>query len=240
MGADRHVTWEGGLLRTSPWRGDHQTAQLVATRGRPSPGAIRRCIEHLAEDGVLVAVTAALAPLEQEPYLAVGFEVHERLHLLSRDVTELPRLSGTIPMRRGRRSDHPEILAIDGRAFLPFWHLDESGLDDALSATPASRLRVALDPADESSVIGYAVTGRAGSRGYLQRLAVDPARQRQGIATALVADALRWLRRWGAREVLVNTQEQNDSALALYRSLGFTREAEGLAVLRRDLVVAGA
>jgi ribosomal protein S18 acetylase RimI-like enzyme len=84
-------------------------------------------------------------------------------------------------------------------------------------------------------VAGYAITGRAGPRGYLQRLAVDPSVQRQGIGAALVADGLRWLRRWGAREVLVNTQVGNGPALALYEALGFRLQPDGLAVLRRDL-----
>jgi ribosomal protein S18 acetylase RimI-like enzyme len=83
------------------------------------------------------------------------------------------------------------------------------------------------------AVSGYAITGRAGPRGYLQRLAVEPAGQRGGIGTALVGDGLRWLRRWGAKEVLVNTQEGNDAAVQLYERLGFRLEAGGLAVLRR-------
>ncbi len=53
-----------------------------------------------------------------------------------------------------------------------------------------------------------------------------------------MADALRWLRRWGGREVLVNTQEDNGGAVALYEHLGFRREAEGLAVLQRPLAPA--
>ncbi|MGV3758013.1 MAG: GNAT family N-acetyltransferase, partial [Actinomycetota bacterium] len=56
------------------------------------------------------------------------------------------------------------------------------------------------------------------------------------VATELVDDGLRWLRRWGARGVLVNTQEGSAGALALYEALGFAREPHGLAVLRHDLV----
>ena len=82
---------------------------------------------------------------------------------------------------------------------------------------------------------GYAVAGRSLERGYLQRLAVDPAHQGHGLGTALVLDALWWLRRRGATSTLVNTQEANDAALALYERLGFRRQAEGLAVLHRPL-----
>jgi ribosomal protein S18 acetylase RimI-like enzyme len=43
------------------------------------------------------------------------------------------------------------------------------------------------------------------------------------------------LKRWGAKEVLVNTQEENLAAVRLYQRLGFHLQPEGLAVLRRSL-----
>ncbi len=87
--------------------------------------------------------------------------------------------------------------------------------------------------------VGYLVTGRAGARGYLQRLAVDPAQQRLGIGTALVVDGLRWLRRHGVQRAVVNTQESNTGALAMYEHLGFRRQAVGLSVLARPTGLAG-
>jgi ribosomal protein S18 acetylase RimI-like enzyme len=219
-------------LRVAPWRGDPSTAYLVARRGRPTPFALARCLEQLAGGGYRSALTAALAPADQEPWLANGFVVHERLHLLSRPVEPAPE-APAVELQRARRRDRPSVLAVDASAFPPFWRLDEAGLDDALTATPSSRFRVAGGP--HGTVLAYAVTGRAGPRGYLQRLAVAPAAQRRGLATALVADGLRWLRRWGAHDVLVNTQVGNDAAVALYEDLGFRRLDEGLAVLQRPL-----
>jgi ribosomal protein S18 acetylase RimI-like enzyme len=235
MSAHRDLTLGDGRLRIARWRGDATTAYLTPARGRPTAQGVERSLEALTVEGYRTAITAALGPAEQGPFLATGFHVHERLHLLTRGVDELPswRPAG-VALRRGRRTDRAAILAVDGAAFLPFWHLDGAGLDDALGATPSARLRVAhADGGDP--VTGYAITGRAGSRGYLQRLAVDPSAQRRGIGAALVVDGLRWLRRWGAQEVLVNTQVDNQAALALYEALGFQRQADGLAVLRRDL-----
>jgi ribosomal protein S18 acetylase RimI-like enzyme len=224
-------------LRVLPWRGDHRIAYVVARRGRPTDDQVRRCLAGLAErfDAVL---TAALPPEDQGPYLRTGFTVHERLHLLKRPVEPVPATVGEHHLVRGRRRDRDAVLAIDGAAFPAFWRLDAVGLDDALSATPSVRYRVAVDEARRP--VGYAVTGRAGARGYLQRLAVQPTHQGTGIGGALVADGLRWLRRWSAREVLVNTQEDNVTALRLYERLGFAREPEGLAVLRRELGGTGA
>lgn len=230
--ATRSLSIGDDRLRVAPWRGDPATAYVVARTGRPSPWALARCLEELVDGGYRTALTPALAPVDQGPWLANGFEVHERLHLLSRAVDPAVDLGAEADLRRARRRDRAGVLAVDAAAFPPFWRLDEPGLDDALAATPSARFRVAL-VGDE--VVGYAVTGRAASRGYLQRLAVHPDVQRRGIAAALVADALRWLRRWSAREVLVNTQESNDGAVALYERLGFRRHDEGLAVLRRAL-----
>lgn len=235
MSTHGHLLPGDGRLRIARWRGDEHTAYLVPSRGPTSAEAVERALTALAAEGCDAAVTAALAPTEQAPFLAAGFAVHERLHLLERSVDDLPVVAADAELRRARKADRPQILAVDAAAFSAFWHLDTAGLDDALEATPSSRLRVATLP-DDPAVIGYAITGRAGSRGYLQRLAVDPSAQGRGIGAALVVDGLRWLRRWGAREVLVNTQEANAAALSLYERLGFRRRTEGLAVLRRDLV----
>lgn len=198
-----------------------------------TPGAIERYVRDLAQQGYHAVITSALDHDEQRPFTEAGFTVHERLHLLRHDLGTLPvpppGWSGRV--RRGRRADRPTVLAVDGAAFNPFWRFDERGLEEARSATPTSRFRVAVDRA----VVGYAVTGRAGHHGYLQRLAVLPGHQRQGIGTALVNDSLRWARSHGARSVLVNTQESNDTALQLYLHLGFELEAHGLAVLERPL-----
>ncbi len=235
MSAHRDLTRGDGRLRITPWRGDPTTAYLTAARGRPTVPAVERSLDELEGTEVRTALTAALGPDDAAPFLAVGFSVHERLHLLARSVLDPPAPPADVTLRRGRRTDRPHLLRVDTAAFPPFWRLDEAALDDAITATPSARLRIAPHPDRHDEVAGYAVTGRAGTRGYLQRLAVDPAVQRMGLGTALVHDALTWLRRWGAREVLVNTQEDNAAALALYERLGFTLQPVGLAVLRLEL-----
>ena len=84
-------------------------------------------------------------------------------------------------------------------------------------------------------MVAYSIWGRAGARGYLQRLAVDPTHRRAGHGTALVVDGLRWLARRRADTAVVNTQVGNDTALSLYESLGFRRQPGGLVVLRTAL-----
>lgn len=232
MTGHRLLPGSDARLRISPWRGDPTTAQLTPTRGHPTLPDVARALHDLRARGFLRALTPALPAADQGPFLEAGFDVHERLHLLRRRLDGLPLAPATpARLRRGRPADRPGVLAVDAAAFPPFWQLDAPALDDALAATPSSRLRVA-DSAT-GTLVGYAVTGRAGPRGYLQRLAVTPAEQHAGIGAALVIDGLRWVRRWGAKEVLVNTQEANEDAVRLYLRLGFHLQPEGLAVLRR-------
>ncbi|MCC5954402.1 MAG: GNAT family N-acetyltransferase [Acidimicrobiia bacterium] len=215
-------------LHLGTWRGDPTVALLTPVPGRLSHVDTVLAAVDLSRtrDGRRAAMTSALLPHEQEPFLAAGFTVRERLHLLRHDLTDVPDV-GDIRLRRGWRRDYRTILDIDGQAFDTFWRFDRASLTDARSATPASRFRVA----DDGGVVGYAITGRASDTCYLQRLAVAPDAQRRGVGTALVVDALVWAGANRCTSALVNTQESNAGAYALYRRLGFTPEAGGLAVL---------
>lgn len=229
------LRWGGGRIRVGAWHGDDRVAYLAPVGDAPAPRSdlVSAALARLSDAGYTEAVTAAIGPVEAHAFLELGFHVHERLYLLARDLTDLPE-APPATLRRARRRDHPRVLAIDAAAFSPFWRLDESGLEEALSATPSSRFRVATDP-DGDRLTGYAICGRAGRRGFVQRLAVDPASHGTGLGRALVLDGLTWLRRRGADRVVVNTQEANHRALELYERLGFRRQPGGLAVLKKHL-----
>lgn len=219
-----------GSLRTSAWRGRDDVVLVTLRPGGPPPTSaeVRALAQRAAGAGVRRLVTGALTDPEGEPFARAGFTVHDRLHLLRHDLATLPVTpEPMVRLRRARRADVEAALAVDARAFEPFWRLDRAGLDDALAATASARFRVAVD----DRVVGYAVTGRSGSRGYLQRLAVDPERWREGLGAALVLDGLRWLRRRHVHTAVVNTQVGNDGAFALYRRTGFVPEPSGLTVL---------
>ena len=224
----------GSRLRARPWQGDERVAHVAPAGdflGPLTADDVRRSLRPLRRAGYQVALTAALPRSDQPPFLEVGFEEIERLHLL---LHMFDRLDPAPPpdgcdIRRGRRRDHDEVLAVDHAAFAPFWRLDQVGLDEALAATVNVHFQTARAG---SRIVGYAVCGRAGPRGYVQRLAVDPSAQGRGVGAALLADGMRWLRRWGARDALVNTQEGNDRSLRLYQRAGFVLQPDGLAVLR--------
>jgi ribosomal protein S18 acetylase RimI-like enzyme len=226
------VRWRGGWARLGPWRDNPAVAHVVVgTAAPPTVADVLGCLDRLRAAGYDAALTNALAPPDAAPFVDAGFEVRERLHLLERERGTVPTPGeGSVPpTRRARRADRPAVLEVDDRAFPPFWRMEASGLDDALEATPTARFRVVTGPA--TGIVGYAITGRAGRNGYLQRIAVDPTARRRGFARALVLDGLAWLDRHGVSRTLVNTQLDNDAAVSLYESCGFRRLPAGLCVL---------
>jgi ribosomal protein S18 acetylase RimI-like enzyme len=214
-----------------PWH-DRPGVALVAvtTETVLAPTAVRDCVARVRAAGYRELVTGPLTATAAAPFLDAGFTLREQLHLLVHSLGATLPPDRTARLRRARRGDWTAVVELDTRAFPPAWRLGSSGLRDALRATPASRFRVGQRE-DDPIPVAYAVTGRSGRQGYLQRLAVHPAVRGRGLGRALVADALGWFRRGGGHRCLVNTQVENHEAVALYEACGFRRLPSGLAVL---------
>lgn len=220
-----------GRARLGPWAVDPDLGRLVASPDAPLDQAgVLACVDRARSLGFRGIVTNAMTDAEIAPYLRCDFVVHERLHLLAADVATAPP-TPALPVTRVRRREHEAVLALDAAAFSRDWRLGPSGLTDALAATPARQFRASRDADD--AVTGYAITGIAGRHGYLQRIAANPARRREGIGRALVLDSFAYLWSHGASRAYVNTQLDNVAALALYESCGFELLTAGLTVLER-------
>jgi GNAT superfamily N-acetyltransferase len=234
--AGNMIRWGPESARTGRWRADGSVAFLVPVPdGRPASSEfVRRCLRLLAEQGFERVVTGALPPGEQHGFLEAGFVVHEQLHLLALDkALRLPPLPPSPRLRRAGPVRRRGVLDVDAAAFSAFWRLDRAGLKEAMAATPQRRLRVVLDSGRQVS--GYAICGASGGRGFVQRLAVTPSAQGHGLGTKLLLDGLYWLRGLGTYQIAVNTQQGNETALALYRRVGFREDPAGLCVLSAGL-----
>ena len=208
-----------------------------------------------------VVRTGALFPRAARPFVEHGFHEVDRLALLelrlqrtSRSRLRTAQRHSPSSVIRLRRHDVAVAAAIDASAFEPGWTNTAESLAEVARATPQSWRRLAVDNTNSHRVVdhrrdsfaqtltpgrrgrqgvGFSITGRSGTTGYLQRLAVHPAHRRRGIARQLVDDAARWLTRNGATTMLVNTGVHNTPALELYAEFGFTRLDDELVVLDR-------
>ena len=124
----------------------------------------------------------------------------------------------------------PGMLALDAAAFEPFWRLD----GDTMRRHLGEDTCVLVAHLGEE-VVGYLVAEVWEARAHIVRLGVAPEHQGRGVATRLIAQALRLMvaphgepprdtflsRMGGVREVTLNTQETNARSRALYERLGF-------------------
>lgn len=122
------------------------------------------------------------------------------------------------------------LLDIDAAAFIPFWRFDEHGMTEALEATGSSDTLIIRDAAGGAA--GFAIVGYGSAVAYLQRVAVHPTWQGQGMGRSLVRAAARRARKNGAKIMLLNTQYDNEPAICLYEDEGFSLLPEPLTLLR--------
>ena len=73
----------------------------------------------------------------------------------------------------------------------------------------------------DDCIVGYAAASIVAEIGELQRIAVDPAQRRRGLAGQLLTAVADLAAPEGADRVLLEVREDNDGALAFYAAAGF-------------------
>lgn len=245
-------------MRLESWPTDPTVGQLVLLEydSAPTVAEIDEMVERARRRGHVSVRTSALFPLAADAVLDAGFEPLDSLVLLRAelidDVPDQDDDDQDVPdqdddqdggdraghdraradahrVRRLWSAQHARAAEVDQLAFGPVWGYDARSLAATRRATPAHWARRV------GTIDGYAISGAGGSTGYVQRLAVRPDRQRQGIADALVADALAWMRARRVGSVLVNTGVDNVAARRLYERHGFRELPDRLTVAERRI-----
>lgn len=167
------------------------------------------------------------------PLQRAGFHITDSLVTLERGVGIERAGEGQGPARlRGPRTDDIDaLLALDTLAFEPPWRLTRSDLIGFM-LTGGHFVVAELD----GRPMGYAFSDVHLEVGQLARLAVHPARQRQGIGSQLLTDSLAFCRRAGARTFTLNTQESNAASRLLYARHGLRVVGGGTPVMEYRIV----
>lgn len=146
-----------------------------------------------------------------------------------------------VSIRRAERADLLAVVRIESASFPQPWPANAFGqfLGD-------SGFLVAVDA--HGQVVGYAVADvthtHGGVLGHLKDVAVHPDRRGEGIATGLLQRVFAVVGSQGADSIKLEVRESNESAMALYRRLGFGElrrvedyyaDGEDAVVMIRDL-----
>lgn len=108
--------------------------------------------------------------------------------------------------------------------------LSDADRPEALSAYLQRNPGMSCIALKKGRIVGAALCGHDGRRGYLNHLAVDPQHRRQAIARGLVAHCLEALRQIGIAKCHLFIFSTNAEGLSFWRHIGWE--------VRRDLTVA--
>ena len=228
-------TWPGSVslrrgwarAEARPWNTTVNDASLRVVRGGST--FIGACVEKLTLAGAPAVLSTPLSRSARKPWDSAGFVDYIELALMRLGLEQPVEA----PQHLVARQDKPDLsamLEIDTMSFPAFWRFDRLAFVEATEATPKSSVFVIKD--GDLGIAGFAVVGFGHAISYLQRVAVHPDWQNQGMGRSLVRAASRSARRHGSRAILLNTQFNNTSAISLYESEGFVQLPESLAVLK--------
>jgi GNAT superfamily N-acetyltransferase len=225
----RPITLRSGWARAEArrWNEHLADAQLRLVRG--SAQFLERCVETIGTLGVEGVASPPLLPDNQRVWQRAGFEPYLELDLFRRSLIGPVDPPG-VTVKVLDPPPWPRLVEIDAASFVPLWQMDVDGLQEAYRATNRATV---LATGDDASITGFAIVGVAGTAGYLQRIAVDPAQRGAGLGKALVRSAIGWALKRGAHSMLLNTQPENTVSATLYVAEGFVKVDPGLSVLRK-------
>ena len=194
------------------------------------PDAITAVSRIAREHGYTGVVSPPVSQDEAPAYAAGGMAAREWLITLDAraDADAVVSVSPGVTLRVASLADVPGLLELDAACFDSFWRYDRRLLE---RFTTAGAITVA--ERDERAV-GYTLCTVDREASVLGRLCVLPSERRRGVGRMLVSDAVGRSGRAGARHVTLSMQADNESALALYASVGFRPTGRRYAFMTLD------
>jgi ribosomal protein S18 acetylase RimI-like enzyme len=119
-------------------------------------------------------------------------------------------------------ADHAAVVALWIRVFSEFAPHNDPDKSIARKLDVQRELFVVADDAGE--IVGTAMGGYDGHRGWVYAVAVDPDRRRQGIGTALMRRVEQSLTAMGCPKLNLQVRGSNRRAVGFYESLGYSTE----------------
>ena len=209
----------------------------VAVRGKVLPSRVIAALlepheQDLRQAGATELTFVGLAPWLASSLEKAGFRLRTTVISYERQGWEIPYIGNArVSVRPAHMADAERLAELDRAAFEPMWRYPA-----AKHAEMIHRLFHVLVAELESEVVGYQSSEIWGEQGQIVRLAVHPSRQRQGIGTRLLAEAIRFFRSARVKWITLNTQADNTASRRLYERFGFVRTGEDVPALAKSLL----
>ena len=125
-----------------------------------------------------------------------------------------------------------EMTIEDYEPVYALWHASEGvGLSDADSKEGIKRFlernpNLSFIALDDATVVGAALCGHDGRRGYIHHLSVNPSHRKQGIGKSLVNRCVFALMQIGIAKCHLFVFGENESAIEFWNKVGWSQRVE--------------
>jgi ribosomal protein S18 acetylase RimI-like enzyme len=127
----------------------------------------------------------------------------------------------TLILRAARAEDEAAVIALwRACGLVVSWNDPVADFRRALGRGNSDIL-IAADPA--GTIVGAAMVGHDGHRGWIYYLAADLDRRRRGIGRKLVAAAQAWLKERDIPKLQLMIRESNTEVIRFYERIGFEK-----------------
>ncbi|MEA3346093.1 MAG: GNAT family N-acetyltransferase [Chloroflexota bacterium] len=195
---------------------------------------------QLRGQGIEVLVYIGQAPWLIPLLKRQGFQKTNSILRLHKQGWEIPTLGNLeVCIRPARPEDIPALVSLDETAFQEvIWQRTADVFQQLLPVhrtTDGSQMPHFVVAERRGQVVGYQLSQLRGGEGHLTRVVVHPDAQGQRIGARLVAEAIRFFRGRGVRDITLNTQRDNYRAQQLYRWFGFRPGGGEVTVLQKPV-----
>ncbi len=130
-------------------------------------------------------------------------------------------------------ADYDRLVELWQRAGLPFRaHSRDSR--EALTRQLKSGLQAVIALEHEGDLLGAVVVTHDGRKGWINRLAVDPAHQRQGLGSQLIRESERFLGSQGLQVIGVLAKKENAASVSTFAEAGYLPQPDVLYLSKRS------
>lgn len=216
----------GEFLIGGPWRHRTEIATILELAGTASAiDLIHAFSEACALEGIELIVASEQAEKRKREFYAGALldPVEEIIvYELSKVRPAPPRLQGLRfePFDPDNVEQFDGLLELDHQSFPWLWR---NSADEFLEYAGAPGVQIDVGRDETGRVVAYTGTTRFRTWGHLDRIAVAPDVQGQGLGKAALDWAVMTLARSGAKRVGLSTQARNTRSRRLYESYGFRR-----------------